>query len=147
MPGRLPLPRSHHQYCVTWGDAVARPRTQYSAFVSARAFRSAVLLLRHLKLHSYLLPSSYADLYSALHGHHAFVLLGCYIEPLASRSDRAPAAYLYIHTSRYVFLNTKKIASLQSRASRTLYLLIRYSHTLRGRYRGGDFYGTYKRRR
>jgi hypothetical protein len=37
--------------------------------------------------------SSYADLYSARHGYHAFVQLGCYIEPLPSCFHRAPTIH------------------------------------------------------
>ena len=76
-------------------DAIARPKKQHSALDSACAFGNAVLLSRHLKLHGYLLPSSYADLYSAWHGHHALVLLGCHIEPLASRFHHAPTTHLH----------------------------------------------------
>jgi hypothetical protein len=39
------------------------------------------------------LPSSYADLHSTPHGHYTLVLLGCYVEPLASHSYRAPITH------------------------------------------------------
>jgi hypothetical protein len=49
-------------------DAVARPRKQLSALVSARASQNAILLSRPLELYGYPLPPSSADLYSARHG-------------------------------------------------------------------------------
>ena len=70
-------------------DAVAIPRKQHSALGSALTVSNAVLLLSHLELCGYRLPSSYADLYSARHGHHALVRLGCHIKLLASRFHRA----------------------------------------------------------
>jgi archaellum biogenesis ATPase FlaH len=70
-------------------------RCHRSALDSARAFGNAVLSSRHLELHGYPLPSSYSDLYSARHGHHIFILLGCHIAPLASCSYCAPATHLH----------------------------------------------------
>jgi hypothetical protein len=81
-------------------------------------FRGAVLLLRHLELHSYPSPSSYAGLYSARHDHHALVLLGCHIEPLASRFHRAPTIHPHesMHLLRYEDDCRLTIASFEDNA-------------------------------
>jgi hypothetical protein len=84
-----------------WYDTVAKPRIHQSTFVSARDSHNAALLSRHLEWYSRSFSPTYAGLYGTRHSYYTLVLLGCHIEPLASRSHRMRPPH--IHTSRCVF--------------------------------------------